>query len=294
MEIIIGCEGGAWAYKIIDYLLNKLHPGIKITYKNDDTCKFIIKGHGNKPHPIWNDKKKKYIYFSGESYIPSKSKFETEGLYIITTINNNLNSIYYPYVLNSPYLYKERKYINNDRKYLLAYCSKNGVKLRQEIFNLFVEKTSSELCHSLSSCCGKYPNTKKPRVKGQWNDIALIEAYKDYKFVIAMENKYHNGYVTEKILNAFYSGAIPIYWGSSKADEFFNKNAFINVSDFNSLDECVEHVINMDEIKIKEMLKEPIYNEKNDLINLMNDNYNNNNDNIILKEYLHKLKLFLD
>lgn len=43
-------------------------------------------------------------------------------------------------------------------------------------------------------------------------------------------------------------------------------NSFIDVSDFNSLEECVKYVINLDIEKIHWMMEQPIYNE--DVINL--------------------------
>ena len=42
-----------------------------------------------------------------------------------------------------------------------------------------------------------------------------VEKYKPYKFVIAGENTEGlSGYITEKIINAMLSGAIPIYIGA--------------------------------------------------------------------------------
>lgn len=111
--------------------------------------------------------------------------------------------------------------------------------------------------------------------------------------LIAMENICVNCYVTEKFINAFYSGAMPIYLGSANINDLFNINEFINVNDFNTFKDCVDFVINMDDSKIKQMLEEPIYNENNELINLLNDEYNNKNENKILKSYLQILKTFL-
>ena len=68
----------------------------------------------------------------------------------------------------------------------------------------------------------------------------------------------------------------------------------INVSDFPTFEGCVDYVINMNENEIKEMQEQPIYNETNDLINLCNDEYNEKNDNKVLKKYLQKMKGFLE
>ena len=54
-------------------------------------------------------------------------------------------------------------------------------------------------------------------------------------FGIAIENFSHQGYFTEKILDCFLMRTIPIYWGGSNIDQFFNPEGIIkfeNVDDF--------------------------------------------------------------
>jgi hypothetical protein len=61
-----------------------------------------------------------------------------------------------------------------------------------------------------------------------------------------MENKIVKGYITEKIVNAFRSGSIPIYWGDPQiAKDIFNEKAFICVNDFDTLDDCANYVVNL-------------------------------------------------
>lgn len=300
MKIIIGSEGMGFNVGwrtgdvIITYLLQKLYPNVVIENKNTKQCDFILSSFFNNFEPMWNTEKKKYIYWSGESYEPKRNNNETKSLFITTTLQPNMrNHMYTPYVLHSPHLYKERKYVNNNRPYLLAYCSSNYVDTREQVFDLFVQKTNEKVCHSYGKCCGSHPTTKQKSIGGGWQSEELIDMYKNYKFVIAMENKYVDGYVTEKILNAFYSGAIPIFWGSSIVSILFNEKAFINVNNFSTFEACVDHVVNMTEKEIDQMMKEPIYTN-GDLIHLLDDNYNITHNNQILNAYLDKLKIFLE
>lgn len=54
------------------------------------------------------------------------------------------------------------------------------------------------------------------------------EIMSKYKFALVMENTYREGYITEKILNAFQGGSIPIWYGGKHhALEIFNEGAFI-------------------------------------------------------------------
>jgi alpha(1,3/1,4) fucosyltransferase len=47
------------------------------------------------------------------------------------------------------------------------------------------------------------------------------------KVNVAIENGPYPGYVTEKILDAFYSNTLPLYWGSDTVDRDFNPNCFV-------------------------------------------------------------------
>tara|TARA_Y100000389_G_scaffold125218_1_gene122580 strand:- start:4007 stop:4879 length:873 start_codon:yes stop_codon:yes gene_type:complete len=290
MKIIIGSEGkGIWGKLIIDFFLKKLGY-TDIVYNNTDNCNIILSSHFNKIEPNWNNQKKKYIYWSGESYIPRKNNNQKDGLYILTTYSMMNNLLYLPYCLYSPYLYLDRKYPNKDRKYSIAYCSSNKIPIREDIFNVFVWRMGIDQCHSLGTNYGSYPQTNR-KVEGNWENIELIERYKDYKFVLAMENANIDGYVTEKIINAFYSGAIPIYWGSKKVLEFFNPKAFIYVNNFPTLSHCVHYVDSLKQEDIDKMLSEPIYNPDNEIINLLNNDYEKNK---TLENYLTTIKQFIN
>jgi hypothetical protein len=292
MKIAIGSEGmGRWGDRLIIDLLKKLFPNDIIETNNVEYCILIIKSHFKNLEPLWNKDPKRYIYWSGESYaVEDKSTFEHKSLHFNSLLSGAQNHVYFPYILYSPHLLKERKYVNLKRPFLLAYCNSKKVAEREKVFNLFVEKAGEDRCHSLSDCCGKYPSTKKQKAEGFWWSDSLIDTYKNYKFVIAMENCKQEGYITEKIVNAFYSGAIPIYWGSSTITEFFNERAFLNVSNFPSLEKCVEYAVNMNEAERAKMLAEPIY-KQSDLLNIFNTNYQ---PNPVLNNYLDKLRKFIN
>ena len=54
-----------------------------------------------------------------------------------------------------------------------------------------------------------------------------IEFLSSYKFSIAMENSEGQGYVSEKIIDSFMAGTIPIYYGGYMIDEFINPKSYI-------------------------------------------------------------------
>lgn len=93
-----------------------------------------------------------------------------------------------------------------------------------------------------------------------WLDDSKTNFQRQSKFTICFESTAHEGFITEKITDAFFSDTIPIYFGSSNVTEFFNTDAFINVSDYESLDAVVERIkeLDQDDEKYLQMLRQPI------------------------------------
>lgn len=68
-----------------------------------------------------------------------------------------------------------------------------------------------------------------------------------HKFSIAFENSSHPGYSTEKLVQAFAASTVPIYWGDPRIKEVFNSESFIFVNDYESLDEVVDKIKEIDQ-----------------------------------------------
>jgi len=82
-----------------------------------------------------------------------------------------------------------------------------------------------------------------------------------HKFALAVENWSTPGYATEKIGDAFASGAVPIYWGDPDIAQDFNPEAFVNCHDFRSLEDAVACVreIDRDDARYRRMLAAPCF-----------------------------------
>lgn len=65
-----------------------------------------------------------------------------------------------------------------------------------------------------------------------WRD-AKLKFFTDnpHKFMMAYENTSYPYYCTEKLMDSFLVGSIPIYWGDPKVVEDWNEKAFINAND---------------------------------------------------------------
>ena len=65
-----------------------------------------------------------------------------------------------------------------------------------------------------------------------FNEIKLKEdGLCDYMFSVAIENSRDDNFFTEKILDCFATGTIPVYYGCPNIDEYFNRDGIINLSE---------------------------------------------------------------
>ena len=103
-----------------------------------------------------------------------------------------------------------------------------------------------------------------------------IEFQKEYKFCITFENTKQKGYTTEKILQAYQSNCIPIYFGNKNINEDFNPETFINSHDFENTEKLIEYIIRVDndDKLYNSYLNKPVYSKQwLDIFNDPNETY---------------------
>jgi hypothetical protein len=83
------------------------------------------------------------------------------------------------------------------------------------------------------------------------------------QFSVAMENISRPGYCTEKLLQAFNAGCIPIYWGDQEVGRDFNDRAFINVHQYETYTALWDRINDLRHHpkKLADMVKQPIFSE---------------------------------
>lgn len=169
------------------------------------------------------------------------------------------------YVRVPLYLFYPSDYENAKKKHLITdqelqnkskfcnfvYSNSKADKERRQIFERLSE-------YKQVDSGGRYLNN----IGGPVED--KVEFQRAYKFSIAFENSSMNGYVTEKLIQAFAAATIPIYWGDPSIAKQFNTKAFINCHDYESIDDVVEAVrkIDEDEELFAAYLREPVWNSK--------------------------------
>lgn len=110
---------------------------------------------------------------------------------------------------------------------------------------------------------GTYLNNTDIYVKN--SDGTKREYQKKCKFTLCFESTSHGGFNTEKIVDAFRSDTIPIYYGDPYIGDIFNKEAFIDIADYDSWDDAIAKIIELDndDEKYLEMLNKPVFVDRN-------------------------------
>lgn len=73
------------------------------------------------------------------------------------------------------------------------------------------------------------------------------ELFEQYKFVICFENSQAESYITEKILNVFLAGALPIYRGAPNIKDYFEASSFLNADDFPNFESLIAKIKELDQ-----------------------------------------------
>ena len=86
----------------------------------------------------------------------------------------------------------------------------------------------------------------------------------EYKFCLCPENSVYDGYVTEKLIDAYAGLTVPIYSGDLSVDRDFNHSAFLNYQFELSTYELRRKIISLDEnLELyKEMYEQPLLVEE--------------------------------
>tara|TARA_B100000131_G_scaffold220861_1_gene212329 strand:- start:1093 stop:1965 length:873 start_codon:yes stop_codon:yes gene_type:complete len=144
----------------------------------------------------------------------------------------------------------------SDKPKFCNFIFSNHTGLRVPLFNEIS-------MYSRVDSAGSLMNNMGQRIPGRGDQKPKVDFISDYRFTIAAENSSYPGYTTEKLLHPLSIGSIPIYWGSPVASLDFNSEAFINVHDFDDLEEVVDLIeeIEHDEGLYRKYVTAPVFPE---------------------------------
>jgi hypothetical protein len=120
--------------------------------------------------------------------------------------------------------------VKNTKKKFLTYMVSNCVEFREKAFT---DLSNIATVHFGGFCSGlaggNRTNIQESQVNGNiktWMDNSN-GVFQDYRFGLVMENQKSDGYITEKMVNAFLSGTVPIWYGTREVFDVFNERAFV-------------------------------------------------------------------
>jgi hypothetical protein len=217
------------------------------------------------------------IAFYTENIIPDFNFADYSiGFHNINYLDRYFRKTTLIWVFQKRYLNIKNKFFEKKRR--KAYKSKTRKKFCAAVISNY--KTSDKFRIKFINELSKYKNVdmggKYKNNVGKIKD--KIKFLSHYKFSIAMENSEGQGYISEKILDSFMAGTIPIYYGGYTIDEFINPKSFILIKNENDMINKIEYIkkIDNDEALYKSILNEKLYI----------------NDNLVSKSNIEKAEFF--
>jgi len=243
---------GSWSYSIVQPLLERTFPKTQLTFDNSKKPDLVVSSHFTGLECLNFDCP--YINWSGESYPVQITRNRDPLLELNTSIAGRANEIWFPHLVTE--LNHVVRPAPQPKKWCCVYANSNCVTEREKVFKRM--RNQEQTCYALGYCSHTQDN---PVELPQSERAKNTDVFKPFGFVVAMENKVAPKYLTEKIGYAFNAGAVPIYWGDSQTvSEFFNTDAFIDVSNFSSPEAAADFAVEVwrDKQKLQKYLDAPL------------------------------------
>jgi hypothetical protein len=206
------------------------------------------------------------ILFSGEYFLNMRQDNSVIDKFDILLCNeeeNKQNIISFPlcayYVYSNNYLHhliSKRNDTIIPKKFCCFIVSNGNEWVRNKMFDVI---NSYKKVDSL----GRFRNNVGYYIQQPYYSQEFIDIISEYKFVLCFENHKHGTYMTEKIVNAYASHSVPIYWSTQHCKKVFNENSMLfleNENDEKSYLKLLNQIIMLDnnDDKYLEVRNQPI------------------------------------
>jgi hypothetical protein len=88
------------------------------------------------------------------------------------------------------------------------------------------------------------------------NYITKIKTLQDYKFSVQIENVFEKYFFTDKIVDSFLTGTVPIYKGCTNIEDYFNKDGIITFDTKEELKDIISNLSDDDYKSREKAIKE--------------------------------------
>jgi hypothetical protein len=243
-------DGVHWGF--FEYILERVFDSkLQITNSIDDADMLLESYFGSS---LFSRKQWKYsIFFSGEGHdLPPHSQLYTFCMGARDSGTNFISCpLYLAYDFSKPFTYPT-KITEVPSKGVCSIISSGFGSSRSTILDQLIQ-------HGIQvDNAGRYSNNIGHTIPGSYSDPPIIDFQHNYKLVLAFENTKLDDYITEKIVNPFRAGTIPVYFGSQKISSYFNPKRFVQVT---TIEETVSKIQQLltDPTHWLEMVNEPIF-----------------------------------
>lgn len=204
------------------------------------------------------------IFYSGENFSPDFNLYDYALGF--DQINYGDRYVYAPNYIMNP------KYADDVEKMFVKHTQKEIEKKRKTEFCSFVVSNGvgNSIRFDFFNELSKY---KRVNSGGRFqNNIGLPSGVPDkydfqqkHKFSICFENSSHPGYITEKLVQGFAAGTVPIYWGAPDVSGIFNEKAMVVVKGMYDIPRAIDQIkiIDNDDDLYRSMLEQPALVDQN-------------------------------
>ena len=237
--------------------------------RDDNDPDYLIFGDHNFGESHYNYTRAKKIFFTGENIRPNYYTYN----HAMTFDHENSPKHYrLPlYVLEMWAIAKDSPQVTQDYYYLInkhvdaeaewnkkfrfaSYIQSNpNCQLRTQFVEFMIKNRSVDSGGPHMNTIGKIiPRDRQLK----------INFFNEAKFGIAFENGSQPGYVTEKLIDCYYSNTVPIYWGSATVSRDFNPRSYINAGDFKNFSDLLEYLraLSQNKNEYLDILTAPAFN----------------------------------
>ena len=187
------------------------------------------------------------IGFSGESYFHDLQSYDLN--LIMAPDDPRLNVVSYVNLATNAHefdlwpMLARREPRRRGEKFAVAVVSNHECTTR----NRFLARLNGR---RRVDCCGAWMNNTgflAPRDEQTFGD-RYYPFLRQYKLMVCFENRRQSHYVTEKLVNAYAAGCIPVYRGALEAKSWFNPKAFLSLEDESddAMDDLIERMFALD------------------------------------------------
>lgn len=258
--------------------LDKTNPGIHVTFflelfkmvynetceigsLNDSTilCEFDMLLDCPGSYVNYKEWRHKYL-FNGESTMKCNARDYDVVLWGERNHKNVVNvPLFVPYIYCNDFVTKliESKNVTSVPKNDVCVIISNP---RGEMRNSFLNALENNFNVTYA---GSYKNNIGANIPYAYNTPEFSNFVSNFKFIISMENSRNDTYITEKVVHGLLASTIPVYWGSTRVFDYFNKDRLLCLEDnVNKTIHSMKELAN-DSNKWLAMVNQPLFANNN-------------------------------